>query len=88
MTKCLINADRPKTPNGVEIEMNAAQRGIMRWIHIVCAIPIAGYIYSPFDAIPNYAPAVRFIFLPIMVLSGLWMWKGHLVRRLVARKPA
>lgn len=32
---------------------------------------------------PNYAPATRFLFLPVMVVSGLWMWKGHRLRRLV-----
>ena len=62
-------------------------RLIVRWIHIICAIPIIGYIYSPFDQIPNYAPPTRFIFLPVMLLSGLWMWKGHVVRRLLSRKP-
>jgi hypothetical protein len=66
---------------------NATQRLIIRSVHIVCAIPIAGYIYSPFDVIPSYAAPTRFIFFPIMVLSGLWMWKGHLVRRLIAKKP-
>jgi len=45
-----------------------------------------GYIYSPFDQIPNYAPATRFVFLPVMVLTGLWMWKGHLVRRLLSKR--
>jgi hypothetical protein len=64
----------------------ANKRWVFRWIHIVCSIPIIGYIYSPFDQIPNYAPATRFVFLPIMVLTGLWMWKGHAVRRLVARR--
>jgi hypothetical protein len=62
------------------------KRWIFRWIHIVCGIPIIGYIYSPFDQIPNYAPATRFIFLPAMVLAGLWMWKGHVVRRLLSRR--
>jgi thiosulfate reductase cytochrome b subunit len=59
------------------------QRSIVRWIHLILAIPILGYIYSPFDQIPNYAPLVRFVFLPLLVLSGLWMWKGHVVRRLI-----
>ena len=63
-------------------------RVIIRWIHVLCAIPIIGYIYSPFDVIPNYAPPTRFVFFPIMVLSGLWMWKGHWVRRIFVRKPA
>jgi thiosulfate reductase cytochrome b subunit len=64
----------------------ATKRAIVRWIHIVIAIPIIGYIYSPFEEIPNYAPAVRFVFLPIMVLSGFWMWKGHLIRRLFSKR--
>jgi hypothetical protein len=67
---------------------NAMQRIVIRWIHIICSIPIIGYIYSPFDQIPNYAPPTRFVFFPIMLLSGLWMWKGHLVLRLLSRRPA
>jgi hypothetical protein len=60
-------------------------RSIFRWIHIVFSIPILGYIYSPFEEIPKYADKVRFVFVPILVLSGLWMWKGHVVRRLIRR---
>ena len=62
------------------------QRTIFRLIHLILAIPIIGYIYSPFDKIPQYAPATRFVFVALLVLSGLWMWKGHLVRRLISRK--
>ena len=65
-----------------------SKRSIFRLIHIVFSIPILGYIYSPFDQIPNYAPLVRFVFFPILVLSGLWMWKGHVVRRLLPKRPA
>jgi hypothetical protein len=63
-------------------------RVIIRWIHIVCAIPIVGYIYSPFVNLPDYATPTRFVFFPVMLLSGLWMWKGHLVRRMMSGKPA
>jgi hypothetical protein len=66
----------------------ATQRTIFRWIHLVFSIPIIGYIYSPFDKIPDYARPTRFVFVPVMVLSGLWMWKGHWVRRLFSGKPA
>lgn len=62
------------------------QRTIFRWIHIVFAIPIIGYIYSPFENLPDYAPVTRYIAFPIIALSGLWMWKGHLVARLFAKK--
>ena len=67
---------------------SATQRAITRWIHIIFAIPIIGYIYSPFDQIPNYAPVVRFVAVPAIVLTGLWMWKGHLVRRLFSKSSA
>lgn len=60
-------------------------RSILRWIHILFSIPIIGYIYSPFDQIPKYAGRVRFVVVPVMVLSGLWMWKGHIVLRLISK---
>lgn len=60
-----------------------AQRSVLRWIHIVFSIPIIGYVYSPFEEIPNYAPLTRYVFLPILVLSGVWMWKGHALQRLI-----
>jgi len=67
---------------------NATQRVIVRWIHLVFSLPILGYIYSPFEEIPNYAPAVRFFFLPVMVLSGLWMWKGHVLLRHISKRSS
>ena len=62
---------------------NATKRSILRWIHLVFSIPILGYIYSPFEEIPKYADFVRLFVVPVILLSGLWMWKGHLLRRLV-----
>ena len=41
-----------------------SQRTVFRWIHITISIPILGYIYSPFEKLPDYAPATRFVFLP------------------------
>ena len=66
----------------------SAKRSILRWTHLVLAIPIIGYVYSPFENLPDYAPAVRFIAIPVMLLTGLWMWKGHVVRRLMAKRTA
>jgi hypothetical protein len=64
------------------------KRWIPRWTHIVFSIPILGYIYSPFEKLPEYAPAVRFVFLPVMVISGLWLWKGPVLLRLISKRPA
>jgi len=67
---------------------DSTKRSIVRWIHIVFSIPILGYIYSPFEEIPKYAARVRFVVVPVMLLSGVWMWKGHVLRRLVSKRSA
>ena len=55
---------------------DATKRSILRSIHIVFGIPIIGYIYSPFKELPNYAPVVRFVSIPVLILSGFWMYAG------------
>jgi hypothetical protein len=67
---------------------DATKRSTFRWIHLVFAIPIVGYIFSLFDQIPNYTPGTRFVFVPVLVLLGLWRWKGHVVRRLISKRSA
>jgi hypothetical protein len=57
---------------------NATKRTLLRWLHLILAIPILGYIYSPFEEIPNYAPATRFVFVPVLILAGYWMYSGAL----------
>jgi hypothetical protein len=64
-----------QSANGANIMNRGITRSIFRWIHIVFSIPVLGYVYSPFEEIPKYAHPVRLIFVPILVLSGLWMWK-------------
>ena len=65
---------------------DGTKRALARWVHIILAIPIVGYVYSPFEELPNYAPLTRYVFMPAIVLVGLWMWKGHVVRRLLTRR--
>lgn len=59
----------------------ATKRTLLRWIHLVFSIPIVGYIYSPFPELPNYAPVVRYVAVPLIVLTGLGMWLGRRLRR-------
>ena len=57
----------------------ATKNAILRWVHIVFGlVPILGYVYSPFDQIPQYAGLARFVFVPILLLSGYWMYAGAL----------
>jgi len=54
----------------------ATKRSILRWVHLVIAVPILGYIYSPFAELPNYAAVTRFVFAPVIILAGYWMYAG------------
>lgn len=64
----------------------ATKRSILRGLHMVLAIPIAGYVYSPFASLPEYAGPTRFVFFPLLVLTGLWMWKGHVLGQMMSKK--
>ena len=57
---------------------NATKRSILRWIHLIFTIPILGYIYAPPSEAQQYAFAVRFVFVPIIILAGFWMYSGVL----------
>ena len=52
------------------------KRSLLRCIHIIVTIPIFGYIYGPASEVQEYAGAVRYVFVPVIVLSGLWMYSG------------
>ena len=63
-------------------------RTFARWLHLLLAIPILGYVYSPFENLPSYAFPTRYIFMPALIVMGLWMWQGQRVLRLFGRGRA
>lgn len=62
------------------------KRSIVRWIHILFALPLIGYIYGPPEETVQYIAYFRYLYFPVVVLSGLWMWQGHRVLGLFSRK--
>jgi hypothetical protein len=68
----------------------ATERKIIRWFHIVTSIPIVGYIYGPVKNFPNAVFGIKWIIFPLIVFSGLWLWKGHVVKKWFRKrlKPA
>ena len=54
----------------------ATKRTILRCIHLILSIPILGYIYGEPSEVQQYAAAVRFVFVPVIILSGFWMYAG------------
>ena len=55
---------------------NAIKRAILRCIHLILSIPVLGYIYGEPSEVQQYAGAVRFLFVPVIILSGFWMYSG------------
>ena len=49
---------------------DATKRSSLRCIHLILSIPILGYIYGEPSEVQQYAAAVRFVFVPVMLLSG------------------
>lgn len=62
------------------------KRSVFRWIHIIFGLSILGYIYGPPSETLQYLPYFRFIYVPVVLLTGFWMWKGHVLRRLISKK--
>jgi hypothetical protein len=69
-----------------EAMSSGTKRSIARWIHLLFALPILGYIYGPPAETVQYLPFFRFGYVPVVVLSGVWMWKGEALGRLWAKR--
>jgi len=67
---------------------SATKRSILRWVHIVFGLTIIGYIYGPPEETLQYRDNFRFIFVPVIFITGFWMWLGPAVRRLFSKKSA
>ena len=61
---------------------DTTKRTILRSIHILFALPLIGYIYGPPSETLQYLPYFRFIYVPVVLLTGFWMWKGRAIRGL------
>lgn len=58
-------------------------RNVMRIVHLVAAIPIFMFLYSPIAGDPTLGMVVRFIIIPIVALAGLAMWQQPRVLKLL-----
>ena len=64
------------------------KRTILRSIHIVFGLPLIGLVYGPPAETEQYRYMFQYIFMPVLLVSGVWMWKGHVVERLIWKKSA
>lgn len=64
---------------------SSAKRNLVRWLHIAVGSIIAIYIYSPLGQDPAFQLTTKAMVIPLTILSGLWLWKGHLLRGLLKK---
>ena len=55
---------------------NSTKRAILRAIHLTVTIPVLGYVYGEPSEVQQYTGAARFVFVPIIILTGYWMYTG------------
>ncbi|MDP2652669.1 MAG: hypothetical protein Q8Q08_01415 [Candidatus Omnitrophota bacterium] len=56
-------------------------RGMLRWLHIVLGLVIMCYIYSPFHQYAWFQITVKFFVIPVITLSGVWLWRFSQVNK-------
>lgn len=50
------------------------ERVLIRTLHLVLSIPIIGFLYGPVSHIPPAALFTRVVAVPLVVVSGFWLW--------------
>jgi hypothetical protein len=61
----------------------AQQRRAQRVVHLLAALVLIAYLYAPLEA--QLQDAVRFLVLPLLVVTGIAMWQAPRIRRLRTR---
>lgn len=58
----------------------AEQRKALRAVHLITGLALVAYVYLPAPA--ELREVVRFLILPVLVLTGVAMWQAPHLRRL------
>ena len=54
----------------------STKRLILRVVHLVAVIPVLGYVYQPVAEVAEYQRFTQFVFIPLAILTGYWMYMG------------
>lgn len=66
--------------------MSAAKlRTVLRWTHIFIGMFVGAYFYSPLSQTDWALPLIKFALIPLLVVSGVVMWKQPQIMRLFRR---
>jgi hypothetical protein len=67
---------------------NVSKRNSLRWVHIFAGSVIATYVYSPLSESNGFSFFTKAIVIPLLIATGLWLWKGQFFRKLLLKKGA
>jgi hypothetical protein len=54
----------------------STKRLILRVVHLIAVIPLIGYTYQPPADAVQYAQFTQLVFVPVIILTGYWMYAG------------
>jgi hypothetical protein len=54
-------------------------------LHLVLATVLGVFLYSPLGGEPLVELGVQVVVFPALALSGVLLWKGHEIRRILKR---
>lgn len=61
-------------------------RSVLRWFHIAGGMFVGAYFYSPLSGTAWALPFIKFALIPLLVVSGVAMWKQGPLTRLLRGK--
>ena len=61
------------------------QRTILRYTHLVAGLLNVFFIYTPLGDVREFELLVQIILVPVIVITGVWMWQQARVRKLIAK---
>ncbi len=67
---------------------NKQLRNQLRLFHILASVILGMFIYSPWRSNQTFAIAMSFAIFPILTLTGLWMWQGSRINKLLKQIPS
>lgn len=65
---------------------NKTFRTILRAIHLVIAVLIGMYLYSPLGDMEWFSTLVKMTVLPVLLVTGLSMWQMPFITKLIKRR--
>lgn len=64
---------------------NKQLRLILRYTHLAAGILIGLFVYSPLGDVAAFVLLVQIGLIPVVVLTGIWIWQQARVSRLFTR---